>query len=115
MQVSAAGPCWRGEENGRRHRRHLFPRGQQGLQGRQGKGRGAHERAGHGQGRFLADSGGDGEAEVADLDPPVLSEQDVLGLDVVDFRDRLAAGGTEPDWTGEVVSPLVAAGLSAIR
>ncbi len=32
----------------------------------------------------------------------------------VDFRDRLAAGGTEPDWTGEVVSPLVAAGLSAI-
>ena len=33
----------------------------------------------------------------------------------VDFRDRLAAGGTEPDWTGEVVSPLVAAGLRAIR
>lgn len=33
----------------------------------------------------------------------------------VDYRDRLAAGGTEPDWTGEVVSPLIAAGLRAMR
>ncbi|MGE5697864.1 MAG: phosphotransferase family protein [Candidatus Sericytochromatia bacterium] len=33
----------------------------------------------------------------------------------VDYRDRLAAGGNEPDWTSEVVSPLVAAGLRAIR
>lgn len=32
----------------------------------------------------------------------------------VDYRDRLAQGGAEPDWTSEVVSPLVAAGLRAI-
>jgi aminoglycoside phosphotransferase (APT) family kinase protein len=33
----------------------------------------------------------------------------------VDFRDRLAAGeDAPPDWTGEVVSPLIAAGLKAI-
>ncbi|HEY7050958.1 MAG TPA: phosphotransferase family protein [Mycobacterium sp.] len=33
----------------------------------------------------------------------------------VDFRDRLASGGGEPDWVGEVVSPLIAAGLKAFK
>ncbi|MFZ0834598.1 MAG: hypothetical protein WAM92_16285 [Mycobacterium sp.] len=33
----------------------------------------------------------------------------------VDFRARLRAGATEPDWTGEAFSQLVAAGLTALR
>jgi aminoglycoside phosphotransferase (APT) family kinase protein len=32
----------------------------------------------------------------------------------VDYRDRLAAGGIEPDWSADVVAPLIAAGLTAI-
>jgi aminoglycoside phosphotransferase (APT) family kinase protein len=32
----------------------------------------------------------------------------------VDYRDRLAAGGATPNWAGDVVAPLIAAGLKAI-